>query len=121
MPGDFDHAASGSEIAPEDDEPARRLQWRLDRHDHILSRRFNRLGGLLGDRPAGHGHLAAVQLAGIEQSLREQLCPACPVHVERHITASRTEVADQRGTLTDLVEVVDIQLDPGLPGDRHQV
>ena len=80
------------------------------------------VGGDLGDRPAVDGRLVAVEEAGLlEQLAHDERDAARLVHVERRVAAARAHVADERRAVGDGPELVDVERDAELVGDRQQV
>ena len=63
----------------------------------------------------------AVEFASFEQSFGEERRAAGSVHVECDVASTWSEVADERGAIGDLVEVVDAEFDAGLTGEGEQV
>ena len=77
--------------------------------------------GLFADRPAGDRDLVLVEQATVLQVLEDQRHPAGGVEVGRDVVAAGLQVGQQRSAAGDCLEVVDLELDPGLAGDREQV
>ena len=98
-PATFTTAPARREVALEDHQATRRLQRLVHREDHVLARRLHGRRRLLGDRASGDRHHVAVQLARLEEPLREQRRATRAVHVERHVAASGAQVADKRRVL----------------------
>ena len=76
---------------------------------------------MLADRLARHGLGALVQDARLLQPLHDQRDAAGRVQVRGDEPAARLEVAQQRRALADPVEIVDVEVDADLLGDREQV
>ena len=77
---------------------------------------------ICGDRPAVDGRLVAVEQArALEQLAHDQRDAAGLVHVERGVAAARPHVGDERGPVGDRAELVDVERDAELVGDRQQV
>ena len=122
MAGQLHDAAVGRERAAQDRQAARRLQRGLDRVDHRLALGLRAVGGDLGDRPAVDRGLAAVeQPVALEQLAHDEAHAARVVHVRCGVAAARPHVGHDRRALGDRREVVDVELDPELVGDREQV
>ena len=120
--GQLDDAAVRRERAVEDGQPAVRLERRLERVDDLLAGRLDDVGGDLGDRPAVDGRRVAVEEPGpLEQLAHDQRDAARLVHVERGVAAARPHVGDERGPVGDGPELVDVERDPELVGDREQM
>ena len=81
----------------------------------------SRLAGVLADRPAGDGLGVLVEDARLEQALGDDADAARVVEVLGHEAAAGLEVARRRRGGGDAVEVVDVELDAGLAGEREQV
>ena len=121
MPGQLHHAAVGSEVAAQDREAAVRLERCVGRANHVLA--LGLLGGVrdVADRLAGHGRGVAVEQAGLVEPTDHERDAAGAVEVGRHVAAAGLEVAEQWGLPGDAVEVLDVELDARLVGDREQV
>ncbi len=76
---------------------------------------------LFGEGLAGDGDLAAVDQAGIEETLGENARAACILVVLGGVLAAGGEVADVRRAVADGVEVVDGEGDVELTRDGEQV
>src|SRR6185369_16868989 len=61
------------------------------------------------------------QVFPLQQSLHQQADPSSTVHIGSDETARRLQVGQQRSAFTDLLEIVDVQGDPGLARDGQQV
>jgi hypothetical protein len=101
--------------------PAGRLDRRLPRHHDVLP------GPLLDARP-DLTERAAVDAAGApvgdsraDELARDQPDTAGLVHVGRDVAAARLQVGDDRGAAGDGVEVLELERDADLAGDREQV
>src|SRR6056297_1143459 len=88
--------------------------------DPVRSGRVD-LGEVLGHRPAGDGHHVAVQQSGVEQHLEHHRYATDLVEVAHVELAARLHVGDVRDAIGDPVEVVEVEVDPGLVGERQQV
>ena len=90
--------------------------------DDLLAGRLDDVGGDLGDRPAVDGRQVAVEEPGpLEQLAHDQRHAARLVHVERGVAPARPHVGDERGPVGDGPELVDVERDPELVGDREQM
>jgi hypothetical protein len=82
-------------------------------HD-ILPGREDHAPQVFGDRLAGDRHAIAVQMAAVEQRLHQHRHAADIVQILHHVPPARLEVADIRGALADLAEIMQVELDAGL-------
>src|SRR3954447_20069338 len=119
--GELHDAAVGREVAAQDREAAGGLDRVVDRADDDLALGLLRLGGVLADRAAGDGHRVLVEPAELLQALDDDGDAAGLVQVGGDVAAAGLEVAQHRGGRADAVEVVDVEVDPRLAGDRQQV
>ena len=122
QPGHLDHRAHRRQRAGQHVEPTLgvdRVRHRV--HDRAVGRRRVDLGQVLRHRLAGHRHLVTVQQPLLEQVPEHDGHAADAVEIAHVELAARLHVGDVRHTRGDLVEVVEIELDAGLVGDRQQV
>ena len=120
--GELDHAAVGRQRAVQDRQAAGRLERRLERDDDLLAGRLDGVRRDLGDRPAVDGRRVAVEEPGpLEQLAHDQGDAAGLVHVGRGVAAARLHVGDDRRPVGDGAELVDVERDAELVGDRQQV
>ncbi len=118
---DLDDRAIRSDVALEDDEAAGFLDRIVDRDDHFLTGRLDRVGGFGLEGDAAGGHQIAAQLAAFDHPLGDQRGSAGFVEIGGSEASTRHHVADQRRAARDFVEVVDRQLDARFVGKREQV
>ena len=121
-PADFTTAPSGASEPRRIDEPAGlvdRVAHRVD--DRAVGVRRGDLGQVLGHGLPGHGERVPVQQAGVQQRPEDDRDAADAVHVGHHEPAERLHVGQERGAVADPVEVLEVQVDLRLVGDRHQV
>ncbi len=121
VPGDFDHAAFGREVALEDRQPAVRLEGLIQRPDDRLPRSLFGLLRFFADGLARDGHRVRVQVTAFKQPPGDELNAARIVEVARHKAPARLEVGNERGARADAVEVVNAQFDSGLVGNGEQM
>ena len=119
--GELDDAAVRGERAAEDRQAAGRLERPFDRDDDLLARRLDGGRGDLGDRPAVDRHLVAVEQALLEQLAHDERDAAGVVHLRRREPAARLHVGDDRRPVRDDPELVDVEGDPELVGDRQEM
>ena len=77
------------------------------------------VGEVLGHGLAGDGEAVAVQQSRLEQVTQHDRHAADPVEVDHVVAAVRLHVRDVRHTRRHLVEVVELELDACLVGDRR--
>src|SRR5439155_905510 len=72
----------------------------------LLDRRARRAAGAPGD-----GQRVAVDVAAIDQTLRQDGDPSGSVQLDRSKTSTGLEVARQRSTAADAIDIVDREVD----------
>ena len=121
MAGQLDNAAIGGQGAAQDRKSADRLEWPLDGHDDLLAGRLANRRGNLRNRATVDRRGVAVQEVALEQLAHDQRDAAGVVHVGGREPAPRRHVGDDRGPVGDLAELVDVERNPELMGDRQEV
>ena len=121
MPATFTIAPSGARLPfSTTTPPVGDIAFDTGRTTSCLGREAH-IGEVFGDRPAGHGHAVAVQIAAVEQRLHQHRHAADIVQIFHYVTSARLQVADIRRALEDFADRVQVEIDPGLVGDRWQV
>ena len=120
-PGDLHDRTLWCQVALEHDEPAGRRQRLCRRVHDILPSREDHILQVFSDRLTGDRHAIAVQIAAVEQGLHQHRHAADIVQILHHVPSARLEIADIRGALADLAEIMQVELDAGLVGDRRQM
>ncbi len=89
--------------------------------DHLLA--FGFFGGLdrLAERLPGYRHRRTVDIAALDQSLRDELDATRLPDVRRNVLAAGLQVDQQRRLAADPVELLEVQVDSGVHRQRHQV
>src|SRR5207247_8721235 len=90
---DLGHRALRREVALQDDQAALGAKGSRQRDDHLLPRGLAHGLALLAERPAGYGHGIAVDVAALDEALREERYAAGPVQLHRRAAAARPQVA----------------------------
>ncbi len=122
MPATFTTAPFGASEPREDRDAALLVDGLGERmHDRTIGRRRRELGEVLGDRATGDGQAVAVQQTRFEQLLHDHGNATHPIEIEHVELAVRLHVGDVRNARTDAIEVVELQVDARLVGDRHEV
>src|SRR5690606_17295465 len=121
MAGYFDHAPVRGEVALQDDEPAGRLEWVVERPYHRLAGGFLRLRRLLRDRATRDRRKVARDEPTVEQSLEDEGTRCRLVQVGRDVAPARLHVREQGGLRGVAVEVVDREIGTRLLRHRDQV
>ena len=119
--GELDHAAVRSERAAEDRQAAGRFQRSLDREDDPLARGLDGRSGDLGDRPAVDRRPVAAKMAALQHLAEDETEATRVVELGGGVAAARLHVGDDRGPVGDPVELVDLERDPELVGEREEV
>ena len=78
-------------------------------------------GQLLADRPPGDRRRVAVHVAALDEPTDHDRHATEFVEVVHYAGPARLEIGDLRRPSTDLVELLDREVDPGLGGQREQV
>ncbi|QEM44368.1 hypothetical protein FZ046_05850 [Mycolicibacterium grossiae] len=116
------HRTLGRQRPVQDRDAAGGVDRVVHRPQH-LAVRIRRLdvGEVLGHRLPRHGQAVAVQQTGVEQRLHHDGDAADLVDVLHHVPAEGLDVGQVRDALADAGEVLEAQLDVGLPRDGEQV
>ena len=119
--GELDDGALGRERAAQDREPAGRLERLAATRRRRPGRASSTSAPTSAERAAVDAARVAVGDAGADELARDEADAAGLVHVGGDVAAARLQVGDDRGALGDLVEVLELERDPDLAGDREQV
>ncbi len=120
--GDLHHRALRRERAAEDRDAALLVDRIGERvHDGAVGRGRVEVGQVLGHGLARDREAVAVQQPRVEELPHHDLHAADPVEVVHVVVAVRLHVGDVRDARADPVEVVELELDARLVGDREQV
>ena len=120
--GVLDHGTLGCERAAQDRDPAGGGERILGgAQDLAVGIRRGDVGEVLRHGLACHREAVAVDETSVEQSPHDDGYAAHAIDVAHHVATEGLEVAQQRHLRTDAVEVLHVELDVRLVGDREQV
>jgi len=97
VPGEFDDAAFGGEIAAQDGDGAARFEGFAEVLDDLLAGGFDGFGGLFGEGASGDGEGRAIDVAGFEQSMGDDGDAAGFIDIGGHEFAARFDIDDDGG------------------------
>ena len=118
---DLGHRAIGRQVALQDDQAAFSPKRAGQRRDDLLAGGLLDRLALLAEGAPGDGQRVAVDVAAIDQTLRQDGDPSGSVQLDRSKTSTGLEVAQQRSTAADAIDIVDREVDADLARQGEQV
>src|SRR2546422_11354085 len=102
---DLGHRAIGRQVALQDDQAAFSPKRAGQRRDDLLAGGLLDRLALLAEGAPGDGQRVAVDVAAIDQTLRQDGDPSGSVQLDRSKTSTGLEVAQQRSTAADAIDI----------------
>ncbi len=121
MTGNFYDATFRGEISLEDDEPAGRLERRVEFADNFLRWRFLGACGFLGEGASSDGETIAAEQSSFNQALCDERSAACCVEIGCDKTSSGFEIGNNGNFGADAVEIVNRERELCFVGDGQQM
>src|SRR5919199_754447 len=97
------------------------MEWALEMRYNVLPRRLLGVPDLLGDGAPGSGELGTVDEARLDETPTQELRASRAVEVHGGVAAAGLEVGEDGGPPADPVEVVYVEGDLRLGGQREEV